>query len=66
MKSKTSCFNSTIFKKNFSQYWLLVVVYFGYLFVVLPMRLFLEAKQAPMYYEGYPQNTRQYLSHIHI
>ena len=61
MKSKTSCFNSTIFKKNFSQYWLLVVVYFGYLFVALPMKLFLEAKQATMYYEGYPQNMRQYM-----
>ena len=61
MKSKISCFNRTIFKKNFSQYWLLVVVYLGYLLVALPMKLFLEAKQASMYYESYSQSAKQYM-----
>lgn len=42
MRSKTSFFNGTIFKKNISHYWPLWLVFFVYLICQLPARLFLE------------------------
>ena len=54
MKSKTSCFNTTIFKKNMTQYWPLWALYLCYLLCVMPLGLwqylnrqyFYEAEQA--------------------
>ncbi|MGN0142399.1 MAG: ABC transporter permease [Roseburia sp.] len=58
MKSKTSCFNRTIFKKNFSHYWPLWVFYLCYMMAVLPGKLWLCSKQ--IYYENMPQIAKQY------
>lgn len=41
MRSKTSFFNGTIFKKNISHYWPLWLVFFVYLICQLPVGLFL-------------------------
>lgn len=42
MKSKTSCFNKTIFKKNMTHFWPLWAIYSCYLLFTLPVRLYLE------------------------
>lgn len=42
MKSKTSCFNKTIFKKNMTHFWPLWAIYSCYLLFTLPVRLWLE------------------------
>lgn len=39
MKSKTSCFNTTIFKKNFTHYWPIWAVYLCFLIAILPLNL---------------------------
>lgn len=39
MKSKTSCFNVTIFKKNITQYWPLWAFYLCFLLCMLPLQL---------------------------
>ncbi len=57
MKSKTSCFNFTIFKKNFTQYWPLWVFYLCYLLFVIPMNLYLSVVQE---YYNYNQNYIHY------
>lgn len=41
MQSKTSCFNKTIFKKNFTYYWPIWVIYTLFLFCIVPAQLFL-------------------------
>lgn len=45
MKSKTSCFNSTIFKRNFLQYWPLFLAYLCYMLAILPVNLWLSCQQ---------------------
>lgn len=52
MKSKTSCFNRTIFKKNFTHYWPLWVLWLCYLTLVLPFSLWLSVKQDAFIYYG--------------
>ena len=42
MKSKTSCFNKTIFKKNITHFWPIWLVYIGYLLFILPISLWLN------------------------
>ena len=42
MKSKTSCFNKTIFKKNITHFWPIWLVYIGYLLFILPINLWLN------------------------
>lgn len=39
MKSKTSCFNRTIFKKNLTHYWPLWTVYLGFLLLTTPLNI---------------------------
>lgn len=57
MKSKTSCFNTTIFRKNFTHYWPLWALYLCYLLFIVPMNLYLSMSQE---YYGYNQNYRHY------
>lgn len=42
MKSKISCFNKTIFKKNVTHFWPIWLVYMGYLVFALPVNLWLN------------------------
>lgn len=51
MKSKTSCFNRTIFKKNFTHFWPLWLLYQIYLLVVIPVWVWQKAA-SPYYYYG--------------
>lgn len=51
MKSKTSCFNRTIFKKNFTHFWPLWLLYQIYLLVVIPVWVWQNAA-SPYYYYG--------------
>lgn len=59
MKSKTSCFNATIFKKNITHYWPIWLVYLGYLMAVLPINIWLRAT-TKTYYESMTAAARQY------
>lgn len=58
MKSKTSYFNVTIFKKNFTHFWPIWLLYLGYLTLMLPINIWLEAT-AEGYYTGVTQLARQ-------
>lgn len=51
MKSKTSCFNATIFKKNISHYWPVWVLFLCYLFIILPVNIWTDATNA-YYFEN--------------
>ncbi len=51
MKSKTSCFNRTIFKKNFTHFWPLWVLYLIWLLMLIPMSLWKGTGQD--WYYGY-------------
>lgn len=51
MKSKTSCFNAAIFKKNISHYWPVWVLFLCYLFVILPVNIWTDATNA-YYFEN--------------
>ena len=58
MKSKTSCFNKTIFKKNMTHFWPLWALYSCYLIVSLPVGLWFDMQ----YYlldDSYSQLQRQ-------
>ena len=58
MKSKTSCFNKTIFKKNMTHFWPLWALYSCYLIVSLPVGLWFNMR----YYlqdDSYSQLQRQ-------
>lgn len=44
MKSKTSCFNKTIFKKNMTHFWPLWALYSCYLIVSLPVGLWFNMR----------------------
>ena len=59
MKSKTSCFNATIFKKNITHYWPIWLVYLGYLMAVLPINIWLRTT-TKTYYESMTAAARQY------
>ncbi len=59
MKSKTSCFNLTIFRKNFTHYWPLWALYLSYLVVVIPLNLYLNITNE---YYGTYQASRQYMA----
>lgn len=59
MKSKTSCFNKTIFKKNMTHFWPLWALYSCYLIVSLPVGLWFNMR----YYlqdDSYSQLQRQF------
>ena len=59
MKSKTSCFNVVIFKKNISHYWPVWVLFLCYLFVVLPVNIWADATNA-YYFENMPAAVRNH------
>lgn len=59
MKSKTSCFNKTIFKKNITQFWPLWGLYLCYLLIVMPVNIWLTMSQYN-YYEGVDMQNRAY------
>ncbi|WP_270362505.1 ABC transporter permease [Eubacterium ramulus] len=44
MKSKTSCFNKTIFLKNMTRFWPVWAVYLAYLFFNMTVRMFLNTR----------------------
>lgn len=52
MKSKTSCFNKTIFKKNFTHYWPLWFCWLGYLLLELPFSIWFHMSQQLTYDRG--------------
>lgn len=43
MKSKTSCFNTTILKKNISHYWPVWILFLCYLMLILPVNIWMSA-----------------------
>lgn len=57
MKSKTSCFNRTIFRKNFTQYWPLWVLYLGYLLLIEPVQIWQMATNKWIYVD-YDETSR--------
>lgn len=59
MKSKTSCFNRMIFKKNFTHYWPLWALYLGYLMLLMPVQIWQLATNK-WYYEDYDAVSRMY------
>ena len=59
MKSKTSCFNTTILKKNISHYWPVWVLFLCYLLLVLPGDIWLDATNKYSY-EMVSETGRQY------
>ena len=61
MKSKTFCFNKTIFKKNMTHFWPLWALYTCYLIFVLPVSLWLNM-QSYAHMEGYVQSQKQMLA----
>ena len=61
MKSKTSCFNKTIFKKNMTHFWPLWALYSCYLIVALPVSLWLDM-QNYLQNDSYSQMQKQILT----
>lgn len=59
MKSKTFCFNRTIFKKNITHYWPLWLVYFIYLMLLLPANIW-QMSTNEWFYKAYSETTRMY------
>ena len=45
MKSKTSCFNKTIFRKNVTRFWPVWAVYLAYLFFNMTIRMILNTRK---------------------
>ena len=60
MKSKTSSFNTTIFKKNLTHYWPIWIVYLCYLIVVVPLSIWLYANNESNYIGNVPLTQKQY------
>ncbi|MDD6058569.1 MAG: ABC transporter permease [Clostridiales bacterium] len=60
MKSKTSCFNLTIWKKNLVRYWPLWVGYLGYLLLILPIYMWVRMSGQSVYYMNYAQEELAY------
>lgn len=57
MKSKTSCFNRTIFKKNFTHFWPLWLLYQMYLLVAVPVSVWQNAASPYYYGTGYEDGS---------
>ena len=60
MKSKTSSFNTTIFKKNLTHYWPIWIVYLCYLIVVVPLSIWLYANNESNYIGNVPLVQKQF------
>lgn len=61
MKSKISCFNKVIFKKNFTHFWPLWVLYSCYMIIILPVAIWREMSYIYVD-EVYNQASRQFLA----
>lgn len=59
MKSKTSCFNRTIFKKNLTHYWPLWVAYLGFMFLIGPFNIW-QSATTEWYFENYNEMSRMH------
>ena len=59
MKSKTSSFNTTIFKKNLTHYWPIWIVYLCYLLMVVPVSIGLIYANAENNYIGNVQPAQK-------
>ena len=62
MKSKTSCFNRTIFKKNMTHFWPLWLAYAGYMIIVLPASIW--QRMSISYMDDYYNVASRQLSNI--
>lgn len=60
MKSKTSCFNTTIFKKNITHYWPLWAVYLCYLLAILPLDIWISMSRFNYYTSSLTLEERGY------
>lgn len=49
MKSKTSCFNTTLFRKNFIRFWPIWALYLLIMLLMMPISLFKQAAAAKTY-----------------
>lgn len=61
MKSKISCFNKTIFKKNVTRFWPIWLLYMGYLVFALPVNLWLDMASYNRW-DVYTQTQRQLMA----
>lgn len=61
MKSKISCFNKTIFKKNFTHFWPIWAIYLVYVIFALPVNLW-QSTSLEYYGEVYSQTSRQLMA----
>ena len=61
MKSKTSCFNKTIFKKNVTRFWPIWLLYMGYLVFALSVNLWLDMASYNRW-DVYTQTQRQLMA----
>lgn len=59
MKSKTSCFNRTIFKKNLTHYWPLWVAYLGFMLLSVPLNIW-QLATTEWYFEYYNETSRMH------
>lgn len=59
MKSKTSCFNFTIFKKNITHFWPIWVAYLAYLLLSEPVVIW-QTGTREWYWENYTAEERMY------
>lgn len=59
MKSKTSCFNLTIFKKNITHFWPVWMAYLAYLFITEPAVIWQKATRE-WYWEAFTESQRMY------
>ena len=48
MKSKTSCFNKTIFNKNFTHFWPIWLIVMGWNLFILPFMIYNNSLQYKM------------------
>ena len=61
MKSKTFCFNRTVFKKNMTHFWPIWALYTCYLLLTMPVTLWLTMQDYALYDE-YTQAQRQIMA----
>lgn len=59
MKSKTFCFNRTIFKKNFTHFWPIWALYLAYLLIAMPVNVW-QMATTDWYYNELDKATKMY------
>ena len=60
MKSKISCFNKTIFKKNITHFWPIWALYLCYTILILPVNLWQRMSMEYYYDDLYAQTSKQF------